>query len=416
MKKLLALFLATALVLSLAACGDKKGKDEAESSSTGDSQIVDSNLKDGEYKATYKTMALDRTIDSMTIQVDKGVVTVSEYTCKESGEAASADPTPTTEGEDKAGATEAEAKARKAAKDILASYQAAGGDLDKMEPVDASAEEHFYRFQRMVREINKAAADGKTDPITLGKYADGEYKVTAFEPDMEGWTPYVELSVKDGLVASVTYDALKDGKKITEDAELNAGENKPSVYYPEVAKAFTQGGEDLTKLFAPTGGALATKNFIKLMTPTLANMVSGGATEFTAPKYVNGTYRAEYTEFDEEGWKAYVVLQILNDKITVKEFDSVNKEADDYLRSTDEKINTEMKASTGTYDFPTAVEELRKNFAKANSDPLAVESVAGATISTNDFKQLAGAILYTSALEGDTGETILVERIASEKK
>lgn len=414
MKKLLALFLASAMVVGMAACGDKdKQESSSETSSGGDSQIVDSSLNDGEYTATYKTMALDRTIDTMTVKIDKGAINVSDYTCKE-GES-SGEPTADA-ATSSAAATEAEANARKAAKDILASYQAAGGDVEAMEPVDDSQQEHFYRFQRMMREILAAAKKGNTTPIQLGKYADGNYKVTASEPDIEGWTPYVELTVKDGAISSITYDALKDGKKITEDTEANAGENKPSAYYPEIAKNFSEGGEDLTKLFAPTGGGLATKSFIKLMTPMLANMISGGAQEITAPKYVNGTYRAEFTDFDENGWKSYVVLQINNDKVTIKEFDANNKETDTFKRSMDDESNQKMKETTGTYTYPEAVARIQKNFEAAGGDPLAVDNVAGATVSTNDFKQLVGAILSMSALEGDTGDTLQVERIASEKQ
>lgn len=414
MKKLLALFLASAMVVGMAACGDKdKQESSSETSSGGDSQIVDSSLNDGEYTATYKTMALDRTIDTMTVKIDKGAINVSDYTCKE-GES-SGEPTADA-ATSSAAATEAEANARKAAKDILASYQAAGGDVEAMEPVDDSQQEHFYRFQRMMREILAAAKKGNTTPIQLGKYADGNYKVTASEPDIEGWTPYVELTVKDGAISSITYDALKDGKKITEDTEANAGENKPSAYYPEIAKNFSEGGEDLTKLFAPTGGGLATKSFIKLMTPMLANMISGGAQEITAPKYVNGTYRAEFTDFDENGWKSYVVLQINNDKVTIKEFDANNKETDTFKRSMDDESNQKMKETTGTYTYPEAVARIQKNFEAAGGDPLAVDNVAGATVSTNDFKQLVGAILSMSALEGDTGDTLQVERIVSEKQ
>ncbi|MCI8755367.1 MAG: hypothetical protein HFG18_02125 [Oscillospiraceae bacterium] len=408
MKKLLALFLASALILGMAACGDRKQGEESssESSSLGaakDSILTDTSLKDGEYKAVYKTMALDRTIDSLTVKIEKGDVSVSDYSCKEES------------GEGSSDGTEAEMKASKAAELILDSYKAADGDFNAMEPVDDSAQEHFYRFQRMMREITAAAKDGKTDTIELGKYADGTYKATAAQPDLQGWTPYVEVVVADGNISSITYDALKDGAKITEDTESNAGENKPSAYYPEIVKSFSEGGEDLTKLFAPTGGGLATKSFVKLMTPVMASMVSGGEKEFTAPKYVNGTYRAEFTDFDADGWKAYLVLQIYNDKVTVQEFDAIQKDTE-ALRSQDNELSQKMKESTGTYDFPEAVKQISKNFDKADGDPFAVENVVGATISSNDFKQLAGSILAMSAVEGDTGDTLQVERIPSEKE
>lgn len=435
MKKVVAMMLAATLMLgSLAACSDRGDSSSGESSSSGSSSQENGNGPvDGEYKASYNTMALDRTIDYLTVKVTDGNYEIVEYTCKEvegteggeeaaSGDASSgaASSEAASSGEASSGssskATEAESKARKAMTEILASYEAAGGDVDQMHPVDDTAQEHFYRFIRMMREIHAAAEEGKTGEIKLDKYADGTYKVTAAEPDITGWTPYVEMTVSGGKITSLVYDAAKDGKKITEDADANAEANKPSDYYPAIAKSFTDGGEDLTKLFAPSGGGLATKSFTKLMTPTMASAMSGGAKEFTAPKYVDGTYRAEFADFDEFGWKPYVVVQVFNDKVTVKEFDSMNKEVTEgYSRSIDSDLNKKMKEATGTYDFNEAAKELANRFAAAGGDPLAVENVAGATVSTNDFKLLVGEILATTAVEGDTGVTLQVERVASEK-
>ena len=90
----------------------------------------------------------------------------------------------------------------------------------------------------------------------------------------------------------------------------------------------------------------------------------------------------------------------------MQEFDAIQKDTE-ALRSQDNELSQKMKESTGTYDFPEAVKQISKNFDKADGDPFAVENVVGATISSNDFKQLAGSILAMSAVEGDTGDSLI---------
>lgn len=413
MRKLLALMLASALVIGgLAACNKEKDTSSSDGTDISSSQTdIESPYKDGEYKATYKTMALDRTVDFITVKVEGGKPEITEYSCREeAGPAEEGGETAASSG----AATEAETKARAAMKDILNNYNEVNGKLDQMELQDTTAAEHYYRFQRMMREVLGAAEKGKTGEIMLGKYMDGTYKVTAPEENAQGWTPYIEATVTDGTISAITYDALKDGKKITEDTEANAAESKPSEYYAQIAKNFTSGGEDLTKLSSPSGAGLATRGFVKLMTPLQNHMISGADKEFTAPLYLDGTYKAQFSDFNEDGWKEYVVLKIFNGKVTVEEFDAVDP--DKKLRSENAEVNKQIQESTGTYTFQEIQERLDKNLTAAGGDPLAIETVAGATISTNNFKRLAGEILYTTAREGKTDEVLEVERIESVKQ
>lgn len=62
-----------------------------------------------------------------------------------------------------AGESEYEAKANAQMKDIVAEYEAVEGDLERMEPVEG-AEEHTYRFMRMMRTALKFAKAGDHTP------------------------------------------------------------------------------------------------------------------------------------------------------------------------------------------------------------------------------------------------------------
>lgn len=430
MKKLLALLLASILVVgSLAGCKRDNNKgEESSSSSSSQTEENDGTLKDGEYTATFDIAALDRTVDALKVTVTGGEMKITDYTALEppvtgasSSEGSSSSAASSSAAESSSQADPATERAtteeivREQLMNILDQYDDNGGDLDKIVP-ELHAEEHAYRFVRMMRALQDAAKKGDTSPIILGKYADGTYKSTMPEANEAGWTEYVEITVSGGLVTDVVFDAIKDGKKITEDDEANKAENKPSDYYPAIATAFREAAEDLTKVFSPQGGQLATSSFIKLTTPLLNNMISGGEKEIVAPKYLDGTYKAEFSDYDENGWKDYVVVKVVKGVPQLTEYNATHKDDAKKKRSADKELGEKMKSATGTYNYAEVQEQLILALEKSGSDVLKIENVAGATVSTNNMKLLVGEILATTASEGDTAETLVVERVASEKK
>ncbi|WP_066458514.1 FMN-binding protein [Anaerotruncus rubiinfantis] len=436
MKKILSLLLAAALVAaSFSACKRETEPVEPPSSSSEPEPVYV--YQDGEYSVSYAVPAIDRTLDYLTISVKDDEITIEEYGMKEdpgpasqtgdssaSGEAvstpassasSSAESTASASADSSSQAlTTAEAEALEAAQLILEEYNGVRGNLDKMEPIK-DQEEHTYRFIRMMRTALESAEAGDQKSVTLGKYADGTYKSTMPDFNSDGWKEYVELTVKDGLIDTITYDAIgKDdpASRITTDTSLNSGSQGPSYYYPQIVTNFIEAGDDLTKVMSPTNGASATKSFSKLMNPLLANMISGGEKEIIAPRYVNGTYRAQFTDFDENGWKDYVVIRIDSDKVTIKEFDAISKADETKLKSQDAELAAKQKEKTGMTP-EKAFDALEKNWNGADNDVTKVENVAGATVSSNNFKLLVGQILATAALEGDNEATLEVERIAS---
>ena len=118
----------------------------------------------------------------------------------------------------------------------------------------------------------------------------------------------------------------------------------------------------------------------------------------------DGTYKAEYKEFDEHGWKDYVSITVESGKITAVDYDAVN--ADGAKKSEDTAYREQMEPISKTYPekFYKELEDQLKN----EQDLKKVEAVAGATTSSNDFKILATEAL-NNAKAGKT-ETAVVTK------
>jgi major membrane immunogen (membrane-anchored lipoprotein) len=117
----------------------------------------------------------------------------------------------------------------------------------------------------------------------------------------------------------------------------------------------------------------------------------------TESVYKDGIYKVAFDNFDKNGWKGQVELEIKGDKITNVVFDYVNK--DGKLKTQDEAYKKAMEPVTKTYPAKF-IPELQQSLLD-KQDIAAVDAVAGATGSSNNFKALAGAAL-DMAKTGDT--------------
>ena len=307
--------------------------------------------------------------------------------------------------------TEHEANAQEEMEKILESFEAAGQDVDAMEPFEG-ADEHFYRFQRMVRTALRFAEAGDTTPALLGKYEDGTYRAEMPGYDVFGWKEFLEITVTDGLVESVIFDAESQEDPtllISEDPDLGA-EGEVGACYAAIAQEFLENGEQLDAISVPTGGERAFISFEKLAEPLLASMLSAGEQDLVAHMYYDGTYTAQFSTFDEDGWKDYVTLEIQDDQITVLEFDALSQ-TDGAPNKLEDATTVEEWTSAVGRTPDELMEELYANFAASQNDVFQVDNVAGATISTNNFKLLVGQLLATAATAGNTEDVLEVERV-----
>ena len=119
----------------------------------------------------------------------------------------------------------------------------------------------------------------------------------------------------------------------------------------------------------------------------------------------DGSYKAEFSSFDDHGWKDFVELTIKDGKITEVNFDSINEEG--LLKSEDESYQENMEPVSGTYPekfFPELENQLLEK-----QEIKKVDTVTGATNSSDAFKILVTEIMDKGASKGNT-DTIIVER------
>ena len=121
---------------------------------------------------------------------------------------------------------------------------------------------------------------------------------------------------------------------------------------------------------------------------------------------VDGTYRAEFKDFDTNGWKDYVEVSIVEGQLNEVVFDSVAEDGVK-LKSEDESYKVEMEQMVGTY--PAKYNKDLINQFIQSGKVTSVDIVAGATESTGNFKTLVIEAMKNAAT-GDT-EVEIVENL-----
>lgn len=114
----------------------------------------------------------------------------------------------------------------------------------------------------------------------------------------------------------------------------------------------------------------------------------------TTVKYKDGTYTAK-GEIDERGWQPVVELTIKDGKIAKTTYNEFNK--DGGKKSEDKTYNDNMKAKSNTSPkeaYPKLEEKL-----VAVQDVDKVDAVAGATHSSDSFKQLSKKALEQAVIK-----------------
>lgn len=127
--------------------------------------------------------------------------------------------------------------------------------------------------------------------------------------------------------------------------------------------------------------------------------------------YKDGLYHAEFSDYDEHGWKEYVDVQVTDGSVTVLTFDGID--ADGNKKSEDETYRSTMESVEGTYPakfYADITNQYLESGKLAN-----VATVAGATVSTGHFKQLMGA-LEKNFSSGDTTACVVQYTASSASK
>ena len=99
----------------------------------------------------------------------------------------------------------------------------------------------------------------------------------------------------------------------------------------------------------------------------------------------DGTYKAQFKDYDDHGWTDYVSITVKDGKITDVDYDSMN--ADGTKKSEDQAYRESMEPVSKTY--PAKFYKELEDQLSEKQDPKKVDAVTGATNSSNDFKILA---------------------------
>lgn len=152
------------------------------------------------------------------------------------------------------------------------------------------------------------------------------------------------------------------------------------------------------------------KKLIKLLAVVACVLAFTACAEESFTNLQDGTYRAEYKNFDVYGWKDYIEITVEDGEISELVFDAVNME-NDTLKSEDENYKTQMEPIVGTYPAKYNA-DLINQFLESGKIS-AVDVVAGATQSTGSFKTLLTNIV-PNIKAGDT-TVVLVDDFVAEK-
>lgn len=124
----------------------------------------------------------------------------------------------------------------------------------------------------------------------------------------------------------------------------------------------------------------------------------GSSKETTSTgKLVDGTYKAEYDNYDSHEYKGQLELTVSNGKVTAVKYDEVKK--DGTFKSKDEQYKKTMEESSKTYPEKAYSELTQQLISKQSSK---IDAVSGATASSNNFAVLVKYVFEKMANDGKT--------------
>ena len=271
-------------------------------------------------------------------------------------------------------------------------------------------------FQETMKQelLENRALSGDANHYHMPLYSPGEYTVR-YETLAEEYTEYLTLTATEDTLTVTAFDGTNKAGQL-KSADQALGEEMrlaklygPDVFLPAIVKSYEKAGS-LDKMEAVAGATKSLETFKALYDTAEHNAKFRLAQEDSIAQYVDGTYRAEMRDFDH-GWKDYVVLTVKDNVVTAVEFDALNAKGE--KKSESKAFQNNMIKANKRAKLPETYPqkynpEIIALFEAAGHNVIAMDNVAGATVSTNHFKLLAGQIMAYSARVGDT-ETLVVD-------
>lgn len=301
----------------------------------------------------------------------------------------------------------------KAYRDLIASFQQAQYDVEEVDTV-AGATLSSERFRTVMAALLDFVQEGVPGEKTLPLYQDGVYEVQMPEGE-DAWRDFIQLTIEQGEVSSIVFDSRDaEGNLKSADAEYkksmiagNVANGLPETYPEEYARQLVenfQAAGSVEQMDGVAGATVSSRNFKKLLGRALENAKKGQPTADVAPVFEDGTYRAQMPQ-DDQGWTEFVVLTIQDNAIAQITFDAEDENG--AYKSKDDAYKAQMQQSGAGTDPSQFYPQIIQEFIQKQYLPDEMETVAGATQSSQNFKKLVTAALE-QALYG-AEETVQLE-------
>ncbi len=219
-------------------------------------------------------------------------------------------------------------------------------------------------------------------------YQDGSYSAVYDAADHNGWKPFLNLTIKDGKIASADFDYVNQVGEL-KSQDQNYADMMVKITKKETTPASAKSAmeEQLIKKQAGpvdgVSGATSTKaNFNELLSAILKNAEAGNTENIVIP--MNDTYTVS-DEADERGYTGTISVTYQNGEISKVAYDEVD--ADKVGKLGNESYNSMMKEHSGV-SWEEAQAQLIKQLETTGSVDT-VDAVSGATSLSERFKALA---------------------------
>lgn len=390
MKNKTAAVFAAATVLLMSGCSGKTPPEVSGPKSA---------LPDGRYTATWDLPDAEGYREYIIFDITNSKPEITEFSAKdEHGILKSADPAMRDRMvEENKAAGRPEMFHQRAYAQILENYRNAGGDISAVENV-SGATRSSASFKALVKEFERAEnLDAENSVLTLPYYEDGTYRITSPVLDAYGHREYIVLTVTDG-VPTVTQAGADTPDRVpkAQNSEVVSPIDFESVYQNLTDAA---NDPDRTVEIVAAGATRTAKEFEALYKYALDSAHLRRSKTGFLPMFADGEYTARLAHPDEYGYVDFLEISVRDGVPEITAYDSKNSDGD--LKSEDAALFSKMGGSRFE-SYAEMQKALIDAFYRADRSVLEIENVAGATVSCNNFKLLAGQLLYHNAANGIT--------------
>ncbi|WP_239253496.1 extracellular electron transfer flavoprotein PplA [Listeria ilorinensis] len=251
---------------------------------------------------------------------------------------------------------------------------------------------------------SKQTETAKKDIKTDGTMNDGTYKLEEQNYDDNGWKAFMSIEVKDGKITKADYDYKnKDGELKSEDADYEKNMKAksgtgPQEYIPELEKSLVD-AQAASGVEVVSGATHSSDSFINYANQLIEASQAGDTSTIkinNGKDMQDGTYTLEEQNYSNN-YRVVFSIEVKDGKIANSDYNYVNKDGDKKTDDADYEKNMKAKSGTGPQEYIPA---LNKSLVE-KQDPASVDTVSGATHSSETFK-LYAAQLENAAQNGDT--------------